>query len=173
MTARIVKVKRREMALSERLFLKEIIRGLLTTNRHFWRNWVRRKDTATLNYPEETRPYPPRWRGLHRLMHRADGSVRCVACMLCATHCPAACIEIDEAEHPSIDCEKVPTRFDIDLLKCIFCGLCEEACPCDAIRLDTGTHAPSVTCRVDAVIEMEELLSRGGLSDAQQGGEDT
>jgi NADH-quinone oxidoreductase subunit I len=170
MTASTVKVKRRAMDLSERLFLKEILRGLLTTNRHFWRNWFRRQDTATLNYPEETRPYPERWRGLHRLMHREDGSVRCVACMLCATHCPADCITIEGAEHPDISCEKVALSFDIDLLKCIYCGMCEEACPCDAIRLDTGLHAKPVFRRCEAIITLPELLSRGALSEAKQGG---
>ncbi len=173
MTAKTVKVERRDMDLSERFFLKEILRGLWTTNRHFWRNWFRRKDTATLNYPEETRPYPERWRGLHRLMQRDDGTVRCVACMLCATHCPANCITIKAAEHPQGAYEKVAESFDIDLLKCIFCGMCEEACPCDAIRLDTLVHAAPVGRRCEAIISLPELLSRGGPSKAIQGGRNT
>lgn len=166
MAGKTVKIKRRPMTLTERTYLKEVVRGLWTTNRHFWRNLFVRQARPTLRYPEQTRPYPKRWRGLHRLMRRPDGSIRCVACMMCATHCPANCITIEAAEHPDPAIEKVATRFDIDLLKCIFCGYCQEACPCDAIRLDTGVHAPPVRNRLDAIATMSEMLARGGPSKA-------
>ena len=51
-------------------------------------------DIATIEYPEEKKTYPERFRGLHRLMLRDDGQVRCVACMMCPTVCPAHCITI-------------------------------------------------------------------------------
>jgi NADH-quinone oxidoreductase subunit I len=170
MTVKVTKVHRPDMDLPEKLFIKEIVKGMITTNRHFWRNWIRRKDTATLDYPNEKRDYSARWRGLHRLMHREDGSVRCVACMMCSTHCPAKCITIVAGEHEDPAIEKVPVTFEIDLLKCIFCGMCEEACPCDAIRLDTGVHAPPVYSRGEAQSTKEDLLARGGPSVARQGG---
>ena len=50
------------------------------------------------------------------------------------------------------------------------CGLCVEACPCDAIRMDTGEHAKPTIRRVDAILDKEELLSRGIASIATQGG---
>ncbi len=166
MGGKTVPIVRKAMTLGERLYLPEILRGLWTTNRHFWqRVWYPGKG-ITLRYPEESRPYPPRWRGLHRLMHRQDGSVRCVACMLCATHCPANCMTIIAGEHPDPAIEKVPLSFDIDLLKCINCGFCVEACPCDAIRMDTGIHAAPVGDRASAIISMPELLSRSGPSKA-------
>src|SRR5262249_31758116 len=64
-------------------FLPAILKGLGVTARHFFRNVFARKETATVEYPEVKPPYPERFRGVHRLMLREDGSVRCVACMLC------------------------------------------------------------------------------------------
>lgn len=162
MTARVRKVERTEMTLLERFYVFAVFRGMLTTHGRFRRNWFRRKDTQNPECPEQRRKYPGRWRGLPRLMYRDDGSVRCVACMLCSTHCPANCITIVAGEHEDPTIETYPLSFEIDLLKCIYCGMCEEACPCDAIRLDTGLHAPPVRRREDAVIGMEELLSRTG-----------
>ncbi len=170
MVAKVKNVGQPPLNLTESLYVTELVRGLLTTNRHFWRNWLRRKDTATLEYPDRKRPYSPRWRGLHRLMLREDGSPRCVACMMCSTHCPANCITIVAREHPDPAIEKVPASFEIDLLKCIFCGYCEEACPCDAIRVDSGVHAQPVYGRDEAIIDLADLLSRGSQSTSKQGG---
>ena len=98
-------------------------------------------DIATIEYPEEKMTYPERYRGLHRLMLRDDGQVRCVACMMCPTVCPAHCITIVPEEAPDGRIEKRPEIFEIDELRCVVCGLCAEACPCDAIRMDTLEHA--------------------------------
>ncbi len=116
-------------------------------------------DIETIQYPEEKVVYPERFRGLHRLMQRDDGQVRCVACMCCPTVCPANCITIvaEQAEDGSI--EKRPAIFEIDELKCVVCGLCVEACPCDAIRMDSGTHAKPVERRGDAVLGKLDLLA--------------
>lgn len=170
MAAKVKKVHRPEMSVAESLYVVELFKGLLTTNRHFWRNWIRRKDTATLEYPEVKRNYSERWRGLHRLMRRDDGTVRCVACMMCSTNCPANCISIDAAQHEDPTIEKYPVTFEIDLLKCIFCGYCAEACPCDAIRLDSGVHAAPGYTREDVWTSKVDLLGRGGPSTAKQGG---
>ena len=170
MTVKVKILERPELTLSEKGYIGGLLQGMGATNRHFFRNWIRRKDTATLEYPDKTRAYPERWRGLHRLMHREDGSVRCVACMMCATNCPANCIRIVAGESDDPGIEKIPVSFEIDLLLCIYCGFCEEACPCDAIRLDTGTHAKPGTTRAAITTSKEDLLERGGLSIAKQGG---
>jgi NADH-quinone oxidoreductase subunit I len=164
-----VKVVSRPESLKKDLILPGIIEGLGITMRHFFENVASGKEIVTLQYPEEKRPYPERNRGLHRLMHREDGQVRCVACMCCPTVCPAHCITI-EAEDTGQASEKRPRIFEIDELRCVVCGLCVEACPCDAIRMDTGVHAEPVDVRGHAVLDKEQLMSRGTLSTAHQGG---
>jgi NADH-quinone oxidoreductase subunit I len=99
-------------------------------------NRVRGKEKAeTLQWPEEPATYGDRFKGKHFLTRRDDGQVRCTACFLCATACPAQCIHIEAGQHPGNEIEKFPIRFEIDILRCVFCGFCEEACPVDAIRL--------------------------------------
>lgn len=128
-------------SLAERLYIPEVIRGMGITIRHLVRNLLDLRHNRvgmTYQYPEKPRPLPPTFRGEHRLMHRPDGTPRCVACNCCATACPADCIHITAADTGHDGVEKYPIRFDIDILQCVFCGMCVEACPCDAIRMDTG-----------------------------------
>jgi formate hydrogenlyase subunit 6/NADH:ubiquinone oxidoreductase subunit I len=42
-----------------------------------------------ISYPEEQRAYGDLFQGRHYIKARDDGSPRCVACMMCATVCPA------------------------------------------------------------------------------------
>lgn len=161
-------------------YIPEIAKGLVLTARHFLQNtkeWAlgQRPDPVfesindginVVSYPEQRRPYPERFRGLHRLMHREDGSPRCVACLCCSTACPAQCIHIEAEEypegHPRRGYERVPARFVIDELRCIFCGFCVEACPCDAIRMDTGMHAVPYDSRDQFIFDREQLLKFTG-----------
>ena len=168
MPIKIKTVDRPESA-SQNAFLPEIVRGLGVTMRHFFSNIIGRKYTETIEYPDEKAPYPERNRGLHRLMIRDDGQVRCVACMCCPTACPAHCITIVAEEAPDGSIEKRPRIFEIDELRCVVCGLCVEACPCDAIRMDTGTHALPVYQRGDAVLGKVDLLKMAAKSVARQG----
>jgi len=137
--------------LAERLYLPEVLRGVGVTTRHFVRNLTlhtlhlfglakNRSAAVTTQYPEERKVYSDGYRGAHRLTLKPDGAVRCTACFLCATACPAKCIHIEAGEHPDPEVEKFPVRYEIDTLQCIYCGMCVEACPCDAIRMDTYVH---------------------------------
>jgi NADH-quinone oxidoreductase subunit I len=128
-----------KLTFMERIYFPEIFRGIGITTRHFFKNISNPfKNPVTIKYPEVKRPIHERWRGRHRLMNREDGSLRCVACMCCATVCPARCITITPGEHEDDAIMKYPVTFDIDLTRCVFCGFCVEACPVDAIRMDTG-----------------------------------
>jgi NADH-quinone oxidoreductase subunit I len=102
---------------------------------------------------------PQHYRGVHRLNRDEQGRVKCVACMLCATACPANCIAIEAAPAPPdwADRDKYPAAFVLDELRCIYCGMCEEACPVDAIEL---THIYDLTgeTREELVYDREKLL---------------
>ena len=152
-------------------YLVEVAKGVALVTRQFARNLFGRKDIVTVQYPEDRRAYTPRFRGKHLLTKRDDGDVRCVACMLCSTACPANCITIVASEHRNNDIEKFPTTFEIDLLKCIYCGFCEEACPCDAIRMDSGVHTLPTMTRRDQKAGKINLLELAKQSTATQGGE--
>lgn len=165
---RVVRVARPDNA--EVSFIPATLKALRTTLKHFFKNVATKRGIETLAYPEQKEPYPERNRGLHRLMLRDDGRVRCVACMCCPTVCPANCITIVPAETDDPDIEKYPAVFEIDELRCVVCGLCVEACPCDAIRMDTGVHAKPVEIRGDAVMDKDALLALGDKSTATQGG---
>lgn len=160
----------------EASFLAATAKGLRITVGHFLRNLIlprssKYNEIETVQYPEEKVVYPERFRGLHRLMKRDDGAVRCVACMCCPTVCPAHCITIIPAETDDKGVEKAPAIFEIDELRCVVCGLCVEACPCDAIRMDTGEHAKPVESREEAIETKDSMLARGIKSGAVQGGE--
>lgn len=160
MTKRIKTVPRYGAEKKDRVYLPAILEGLKITVKHLARNVADINSVETLEYPEEQpTDITPRYRGLHRLTHREDGSVRCVACFMCATACPAQCIHIVATERTDGIDEKMPERFAIDTLECIFCGYCVEACPCDAIRMDTGIFSVTGKKREDFVLEKEQLLA--------------
>jgi NADH-quinone oxidoreductase subunit I len=114
---------------------------------------------ATLSYPEEIHVPRKGYRGEHRLKKDEIGRMKCVACLMCQTACPAECIQIVGAPSPWPDREKIPVVFNIDMLKCIYCGMCEEACPCDAIEL-TPTFTKVSTTREEKIYDINKLLSR-------------
>jgi NADH-quinone oxidoreductase subunit I len=153
-------VKRHGNTLKEKLYIPAIFGGMKTTLSHFIINLSDKPHFPTIFYPEE-QPHDisERYRGVHRLTKRDDESVRCVACFMCATACPAECIFIEAEERTDGVDEKMPKRFDIDLLECVFCGACVEACPCDAIRMDSGIFSFIGKKREDFVLTKEQLLA--------------
>jgi len=143
-----------ELGMAGKSYLRLFVEGLATTLKHLF---GRKK---TVEFPEERYqcPDPIRYRGVHRLNRDEQGRVKCVACFLCATACPAHCIDIVAAESPWPDREKYPESFTIDELRCILCGMCEEVCPVDAIEL-TSFFDLSGKSREEMIFDKEKLLS--------------
>ena len=154
------KIVPRRMTIAERIYLP-LLAGMVVTIRHMFQNLLGMRKKVTIEYPEERREYSPRYRGHHILTTRPDGSVRCVACFLCATACPAECITIVGEETPvekfGAERFKHPQVFEIDMLKCIYCGMCVEACPKDAIGMTT-TYNQVGTKRSQFIFDKERLL---------------
>ncbi len=141
-----------ELSLAERLYLPSIVQGLGTTVRHLF------SPKVTQQFPEQRPVMPPNYRGVHRLNRDEQGRVKCVACYMCSTACPARCIDIVAAPSPWPDREKYPEVFVIDELRCIYCGMCEQACPCDAIEL-TSLYDLTGMSREEMMFDKEKLLS--------------
>ena len=89
-----IDVDRPRRGFGEWTYFGPIFKGMMVTLRHFLRNLFGQQDVATIQYPEEVRQYSERMRGRHILTTRDDGSLRCVACYMCETACPADCITI-------------------------------------------------------------------------------
>jgi NADH-quinone oxidoreductase subunit I len=117
---------------------------------------------ATIQFPEQKRKTSGRYRGIHILTARQDGTPKCVACYMCATACPAECIYIEAAERPEKAIEKYPTRFEIDLLRCVYCGFCVDACPEEAIMMSRENDLVG-TSREELVIDRDRLMERAKL----------
>ncbi|RPI90723.1 MAG: NADH-quinone oxidoreductase subunit I [Planctomycetaceae bacterium] len=151
-------VREPQLGLAGRMYLTPLFDGLATTARHFVSTV--RGTGMTRQFPEERPEFgnPLIYRGVHRLNKDDQGRVKCVACFLCATACPAHCIDIVGAEAPWKDREKYPQSFVIDELRCIYCGMCEEACPVDAIEL-TSLFDLTGASREEMIFDKEKLLS--------------
>ncbi|MGC8643148.1 MAG: NuoI/complex I 23 kDa subunit family protein [Isosphaeraceae bacterium] len=147
------------LSLAERYFVPAIAVGLVVTAKHM-AGVAFQKKAITVQYPEEQHVPSPNYRGVHRLNKDELGRVKCVACMLCATACPAHCIDIVGATAPETwpDREKYPQSFVIDELRCIYCGMCEEACPVEAIEL-TGLYDLTGLSREQMIFDKTKLLS--------------
>jgi len=156
LTNRAQPVDRKPMTFLERIYLWNIAKGMIITFSHIF------KKKATIQYPEETRPFSPVFRGLHVLNRDEEGRERCTACGLCAVACPAEAITMEAAERKEGEEhlyreEKYAARYEINMLRCIFCGLCEEACPKDAIYL-SETFTPSDFARKGFIYGKDNLL---------------
>ncbi len=147
-----------KMGWVQRVFFVELFRGLMVTQK----TALQRK--STIQFPEETLPVSPRFRGLLALRRYPNGEERCIGCKLCEATCPALAITIDT--EPRKDLTRRTTRFDIDMFKCINCGLCEQACPVDSIVLTPEMHYV-VSERGQNILTKDKLLEIGSCIEPQ------
>ena len=155
-TNRVKQVERKPLTFWESIYLISIAKGLMITLKHFF------SKKATINYPEEKRPFSPVFRGLHVLNRDEENRENCTACGLCALACPAEAITMEAAERlPGEENlyreEKYAAKYEINMLRCIFCGFCEEACPKDAVYL-SQTVPPASFDRKNFIYSKEDLL---------------
>lgn len=134
--------------------LLELLSGLKLTGKYFF------KKKITVQFPEESTPISPRFRGLLALRRYANGEERCIACKLCEAVCPALAITIESEVRD--DGQRRTTRYDIDMFKCINCGLCEESCPVDSIVV-TPIHHYHISERGENIMTKDKLLAVGDL----------
>lgn len=134
----------------EKIYLPEIIRGLIITFKEFF------KPKFTRQYPEEKWDPPASFRGRPVLVQEENGVERCVACGLCARVCPALAIEV-QASETDLEKERYPVKFEINMLRCIYCGFCEEACPEEAIVMSQEYEVTFYNYE-DAIFGKDKLL---------------
>ena len=98
---------------------------------------ITQEGLLTIQYPEEKRLLPERFRYIPMLLWDTEKNEdRCTACGICAKVCPPQCIwivrDIDEKGKPVMR----PAEFYIDAAVCMSCSFCAEFCPFDAIKMN-------------------------------------
>src|SRR6188474_2081480 len=106
-----------------------IVRTIPSAMGMTFRNLFRKP--VTVHYPDKTRNYPDRYRGLLALVYEKDtGEEACIGCRLCEYVCPPAVIKVEMLKSEKRNYAK---SFSLELYACEFCELCVQVCPTDAI----------------------------------------
>ena len=155
----VIVVKKPKLSLREKFYVFEIAAGMLVVLRHFVKNIINPTKMPTLNYPEEKRTMVPNFRGLHRLLKKETGELKCTACKICVAACPAHCITVEMALNAEGKPAKTPARYDIDISRCIFCGFCVEACPFAALDMNSGVYELAGESLENFIYTKEKLSS--------------
>lgn len=119
---------------------------------------ITQEGLLTIQYPEERRLLPERFRYIPMLLwDTEEGEDRCTACGICAKVCPPQCIwivrDMDDAGKPITR----PAEFYIDTSICMSCSFCAEFCPFDAIKMNHDYELAVYDRYPQLVYDKEEL----------------
>jgi NADH-quinone oxidoreductase chain I len=136
--------------------LADVARSFFVTIKHI------AKRPVTYQYPEEVKPFAPRFHGRHQLNRYEDGLEKCIGCELCAWACPADAIFVLGADNTPearySPQERYAADYQINYLRCIHCGLCIEACPTRALTM-RNEFEPARGTREEMIWTKEMLLA--------------
>ena len=118
--------------------------------------------TLTVQYPHETLPMPPRFRGHIKLvMDPETGKPLCTACTICERACPSGCIDLDGLKREG-DKRKSVSKYMLDFTTCSLCGSCVEACPNGAIEFSKEYNVVSRNRETFAKMDLyQKVLAEG------------
>ena len=130
----------------------------LGNNRRVIQQPIDQEGLLTIQYPEEKRLLPERFRYIPMLIWDSEKEEdRCTACGICAKVCPPQCIWIvrdsDENGKPVTRC----SDFYIDAAVCMSCSFCVEFCPFDAIKMNHDYELAVYDRYPQLVYDMAEL----------------
>lgn len=119
---------------------------------------IEQEGLLTIQYPEEKRLLPERFRYIPMLIWDTEQEVDlCTACGICAKVCPPQCIwivrDIDANGRPVAR----PAEFFIDAAVCMSCSFCVEFCPFDAIKMNHDYELAVYDRYPQLVYDKEEL----------------
>jgi NADH-quinone oxidoreductase subunit I len=113
---------------------------------------------VTVHYPDVTRAYPDRYRGLLALVYEKDtGEEACIGCRLCEYVCPPAVIKVEMLKSEKRNYAKT---FTLELYACEFCELCVQVCPTDAIVMTKSFDMPTADRR-EMLLDKDRLHALG------------
>src|SRR5437773_9605511 len=121
-----------------------------------FRNLFRRP--VTVMYPDTSRPYPDRFRGVLALTYdKATGEENCIGCRLCEYICPPQVIKVEMLKAEKRNWAKT---FTLELYACEFCELCVQVCPTDAIIM-MKTFDLATSDRREMLLDKDRLHAIG------------
>ena len=119
-------------------------------------NLIRRP--ITVHYPDRTRNYPDRYRGLLALTYdKETGEENCIGCRLCEYICPPQVIKVEMLKAEKRNFAKT---FTLELYACEFCELCVQVCPTDAIIM-MKSFDMSTSDRREMLLDKDRLHAIG------------
>jgi NADH-quinone oxidoreductase subunit I len=131
--------------------LRAVLRAMRVTLVNLFRKPV------TVHYPDQTRVYPDRYRGLLALVYEENGEEACIGCRLCEFVCPPAVIKVEMLKGQKRNYAKT---FSLELYACEFCELCVQVCPTDAIVM-LKSFDMSTADRRELLLDKDRLHALG------------